>query len=402
MEYKEHILSSIQSLKTNTVRTGLTMLGIIIGTSAVILIASVGQSAIKYITNELSSFGTNFFQITAGGDIMASYGGAAAEPLTLEDAEAVKDANIPNIESVSPIGFASRTVSANNLEKNVLVYGLTSSGQEMLKPEFIYGEGIADGDENSKIIVLGIDVAEKLYGEDTDPVGESVKIDDTKFRVIGVSKAGGSLFGGFFNSAVVVPLEVVNDQIRGDDDLVEIDFSVTNTNLIDETMNDIELFFKDRRGIKEGEENDFTLISFKQSLNIIETVTGLLTALIAGVSAISLIVGGVGVMNIMLVSVVERTKEIGLLKSIGAKEKDILIQFLIESMIITVFGGTIGILIGITLSLLIALITPLPFILSVRWIIIAVAVSSLVGIVFGLYPARRAAKLSPIDALRSE
>jgi len=402
MEYKEHILSSIQSLKVNPVRTGLTMLGMIIGTSAVILIASIGQSSIKYITNELSTFGTNFFQITPGGDLMASYSGGAAEPLTTEDAEAVEDADIPNIESVSPIGFASRTVSANNLEKTVLVYGLTPTGQEMLKPEMVYGEGITDDDKNSKVIVLGIDVAEKLFGKDSDPVGESVKIDDIKFRIIGVSKSGGNLFGSFFNSAVVIPLEVVNNQIRGDDDLAEIDFSVTSTGLIEETMDDVELFFRDRRGIKEGEENDFTLISFKQSLNIVETITGLLTALIAGISAISLIVGGVGVMNIMLVSVVERTKEIGLLKSIGAKEKDILIQFLIESVIITVFGGGIGILIGITFAFIIALVAGLPFILNVPWIIIAVVVSSLVGIVFGLYPARRAAKLSPIDALRSE
>lgn len=402
MEYKEHILSSIQSLKINPVRTGLTMLGMIIGTSAVILIASVGQSAIKYVTNELYAFGTNFFQISAGGNLMAMYGGAAPKPFTIEDVKAVEDAGIPNIESAAPIAFASRNVSANNIEKTVSVYGMTPAGFDMLKPTMIYGEGLSDDESNSKVVVLGTDVAEKLFGEESDPVGESVKIEDSRFRVIGVSKAGGNVFGSFFNSAIVIPVEVVNDQIRGDDDLVEIDFSVKNTNLIDETMKDIELFFRDRRGINEGQENDFTIISMKESLNIIETVTGLLTMLIAGISAISLVVGGVGVMNIMLVSVVERTKEIGLLKSIGAKEKDILIQFLIESVIITVFGGGIGVIIGITLSLFISLIARLPFVLSIPWIIIAVVVSSLVGIVFGLYPARRAAKLSPIDALRSE
>jgi len=402
MEYKELVYSSVQSLRTNLVRTGLTMLGIIIGISSVILIASFGLSAIKFITDELSSFGTNYFQIAPGSDIMASFGGGSGAPLTLEDSDAIEQAGIPNIENVAPIGFASRIVSANDIDKTVLVYGLTPTAQVLLKPEFVYGEDLTDDEKNSRVIILGIDISENLFGQDTDPVGESVKIGDHRFRIIGVSKSGGSLMGGFFNSAVMIPLEVMNSQIRGNDDLVEIDISVKNTNMIDETMDEVEIFLRDRRGIKEGQDSDFNLISFKESLSIIETITGLLTVLIAGVSSISLVVGGVGVMNIMLVSVAERTKEIGLLKSIGAKEKDILAQFLIESVVITIVGGGIGISIGVILALLISLVAGLPLVISIPWILIAVIVSSLIGIVFGLYPARNAAKLSPIDALRHE
>ncbi len=402
MEYRELFLSAIATLRSNLVRTVLTMLGIIIGTSAVILIASIGASSIAFITRELSQFGTNYFQIAPGANFMAAFGGGSGEPLTIEDSDAIRDAQIPNIETVAPIGFASRPVSANDVNKTYLVYGLTPEAQVMLKPTILYGRDIADEDEGSKVIVLGIDVSEDLFGNDTDPVGAAVTIDDAKYRVIGVTKSSGSFMGGFFNSAVIVPLNIMMREIRGDEELTEIDISVTDTEILDETMEEVTQFLRVRRNIKDGDENDFTLTSFKESLGIIETVTGLLTALIAGVSAISLVVGGVGVMNIMLVSVAERTREIGLLKSIGARDEDILAQFLIESVVITVSGGMIGIFLGISGSLLIATVAGLPRVVSFPWIVIAVVISTLVGVVFGLYPARRASRLSPIDALRHE
>jgi putative ABC transport system permease protein len=378
------------------------MLGIIIGTSSVILIASMGQSSIKFITNQLSQFGTNYFQITPGNTMMAAFGGGSGKPLTVDDVEEIRKAGLPNIDRVAPIGFVSRTISANDENKTVMIYGLTPESDQMLKPEYIYGENISENEQNDKVIVLGKDIAEELFGIDTDPVGESVKVDDTKFRIVGVSKSGGSFVGSFFNSAAMVPFEVLNDQIKGNDDIWEIDISVVNTDMINETMDDVEGLLRDSRGIKENEESDFSMVSFEESLSIIETITGLLTVLIAGVSAISLLVGGVGVMNIMLVSVVERTKEIGLLKSIGAKDHDIMTQFLIESITISVTGGIIGILIGVGIAVMVSLIAKLPVVISFPWIIIAICVSSFVGVIFGLYPARRAAKLSPIDALRHE
>ncbi len=383
-------------------RTGLTMLGIIIGIGSVIMIASIGQSAIAFVTNELSSFGTNYFQIIPGGDLFSAAGGASQDPLTLEDAEAIEDADISNIESVAPIGYASRFISANEEQVSVFVYGITQAGQNMLKPELVYGELLTDANSTDRVMILGIDSSEELFGEGINPVGESVRIGDARFKVIGVTKSDSALMGRFFNSAAIIPLEVLSDDIRGDEELAEIDISVEDTNYLNQTMQDVEFFMRERRNIDDDEDSNFTLTSFQESLDTVNTITGLLTTLIAGISSISLIVGGVGVMNIMLVSVTERTKEIGLLKSIGAKESDILTQFLIEAVVMTVIGGIIGIILGILGAYGVSAVVGIPFVLSLPWIIIAVVASTLIGIVFGLYPARRAAALSPIDALRYE
>ena len=204
------------------------------------------------------------------------------------------------------------------------------------------------------------------------------------------------------SSYTVLPLETMATLITGNDAVFEIVMSVHDESLLDQTMDDVEAFMRDRRNLDEDDENDFTLLSQAEALGTIQTVTGLLTAMVAGISSISLIVGGVGVMNIMLVTVTERTKEIGLLKAIGAKEKDILLQFLIESVSLSVVGGIFGILIGAGGAFIVAQIANIPFVVSLTTVVLAVGVSSLVGIIFGLYPARRAAKLNPIDALRHE
>lgn len=402
MEYQEIVKSAIISLRRNIMRTGLTMLGIIIGIGSVIMIASIGQSAIAFVNNELSSFGTNYFQITPGGDLFSAAGGASQDAITLEDAEAIEDADITNIASVAPIGYTSSFITANEEQVNVFVYGITQAGQSMLKPELVYGELLTDANSTDRVMILGIDSSEELFGEGINPVGESVRIGDARFKIIGVTKSDSALMGRFFNSAAIIPLEVLSDDIRGDDDLAEIDISVEDTNYLNQTMQDVEFFMRERKNIDDDEDSNFTLTSFQESLDTVNTVTGLLTTLIAGISSISLIVGGVGVMNIMLVSVTERTKEIGLLKSIGAKESDILTQFLIEAVVMTVIGGIIGIILGILGAYGVSAVVGIPFVLSIPWIIIAVAASTLIGIIFGLYPARRAAALSPIDALRYE
>ena len=401
MELKAILQSAIQALRMNDLRSSLTMLGVIIGITSVILISSVGQGAVAFISNELSSFGTNFFSINPGSDIVSTLGGGG-EPMTIKDVEAIEEANIPNIENVAPFSFTSRVVSANDESIRTLIYGMTPEAQVLLKPDMIYGECIAEDDRNSRVVVLGSDVVEDLFGEDTDPVGESVKIDDIRFVVIGVSESGGTLFGSFFNTAVNIPLITLHNQIAGNDEIAEIDISVYNTDFLNETMNEVEFVLRDYRNIGNDEEADFALTSFTAALDTFGTITTLLTVFIAGISAISLLVGGIGVMNIMLVSVTERTKEIGLLKAIGAKRKDILMQFLIESAVMTMIGGIIGIFLGVGGTFLIAVVAGIPFIVSVPWILLAVGISTLVGVLFGIYPARKAADLQPIDALRYE
>ncbi|MDP4030970.1 MAG: ABC transporter permease [Patescibacteria group bacterium] len=404
MRFSEIVNSAQEALKGSRLRTALTMLGIIIGISSVILISSIGQGAVAYITDEFSSFGTNFFQITSGRGFLAALGGTS-NPLTKKDADAIgEESGIDNIESVTAFTFTSGQVAVDDVENTYLIYGMTSESQVILKPDLVYGEFFSQihDDGVHSVVVIGQDVAKDLFGEDTNPVGESIRIDNSKYRIIGVTKSGGGLSGSQFNNAVNMPLETMTTKITGDDAIQEMDISVYDESQLNQTMDDVEVFLRDRRNLDEDQESDFTLQSQAETLERIQKITGLLTAMVAGISGISLIVGGVGVMNIMLVTVTERTKEIGLLKAIGAKDKDILSQFLIESMTLSVVGGIIGILIGVTGAFIVAQIANIPFVVSITTVVLAVAVSSLVGIIFGLYPARRAAKLNPIDALRHE
>jgi len=403
MELKELTLSAIDALYSNLLRTSLTMLGMIIGISAVILIVSLGQGAVSFITNEFTSFGTDYFQINPGTSQISTIAGA--DTLTQEDLEAIKtDTSLTNIKEVVPNAMSAEKITANDVEESPLVYGVTSNIVSILRPEIVYGDFITAEQEASKarVVVMGQDIAKTFFGENTSPIGETVKIRSKKFRVIGVIKSSSVLAGSFFNNAIFIPYEVMTNEILGEEKLQEIDISVKDTQALNQTMKDVEELLREKHGLKEGDKNDFQMSSAKDIISTVQTITNLLITLIAAISGISLVVGGVGIMNIMLVSVTERTKEIGLLKSIGARKRDILIQFLVESVVMSLIGGSVGIFVGITLAFIISLIVNIPFIINVFSIIIAVGVSTLIGIIFGLYPARRAANLSPIEALRHE
>lgn len=403
MKFKEIIASAFQALKGNILRTSLTMIGIIIGITSVILIYSIGRGAVTFITDELSSFGTDYFQINPGGSQVSTFAGSKS--LTFDDLEAIQeDTGLTNIKSVAPVALSSVLVTANNQEDELLTYGITPEILEILRPEVTQGEFITQEQEDAseRVAVLGVDVVETFFGEDATPIGETIQISNKTFQITGVVESSSVLAGGFINNAVFIPIDVVINEIIGEEKLQEIDISVHDANLINQTIEDVEALLRDRHGLEEGDDNDFQIQSAQDILTTVQTITGLLTAMISAISGISLLVGGIGVMNIMLVSVTERTKEIGLLKAIGAKEKDILIQFLFESIVMTLIGGVVGILLGIGGAFIISLAFGIPFIVSIPAVIVAVGVSTLVGIIFGLYPARRAARLSPIDALRYE
>lgn len=401
MNLRELIQTAFQSLRRNKLRTSLTMLGIVIGITSVILIVSIGRGAVAFITNELSSFGTDYFQINPGEDNFSF----TANTLTLDDVEAIRnDTSFTNINKVVPMAIASTTITANGEEDTLNATGTTSEMFEILRPEILYGEFLSEENDTTseRVVVLGNKVSETFFGEDTDPVGERVRINNTPYRVIGVAKSESALAGSVLNNSVYLPIDVVFNEILGEENIMEIDVSVYDENQIKQTMEDVEVLLRDRHNIEEGDPNDFQMTSAQDILTTVQTITGLLTTMIAAISGISLVVGGVGVMNIMLVSVTERTREIGLLKAIGAKEKDILTQFLIEAVVMTLSGGLIGIVLGVSGAYLISQAANIPFVLDYVAIIVAVVVSSAVGIVFGYYPAKRAAKLSPIDALRHE
>lgn len=403
MEYKEIIKSAATALRSNLLRTSLTMLGIIIGIASVILIVSIGQGAVSFVTNELTSFGTNVFSINPGSSGFSSFAGA--DTLTLDDVDAIKkDTSLTNIKNVATNAMSSVTVLANGEEDSLLVQGVTPEILDILKPEIVEGEFITEENVlgNERVVVMGSGTVETLFGENASVVGETIRVDNKSFRIIGVARSDSALAGGVLNNSLYVPISVVMREFPNGNRVQEVDISVKDPNQMNQTIDDVEALLRERHGLEEGEENDFVLQSFQDVLSTVQTITNLLTTMVAAISAISLVVGGVGVMNIMLVSVTERTKEIGLLKAIGAKQKDILTQFLIEAVVMTLLGGVIGIIIGVSGAFLISMVVGIPFAISLPAIITAVGVSTLVGVVFGLYPARRAAKLSPIEALRYE
>ncbi len=405
MEYKESLLSSIYALKMNKLRTFLTMLGIIIGISSVILIISIGQGAVAFVTNELSQLGTNVFTINPGSNIMSATAGSA-NTLTMDDVDAIKeDTSISsNIELISINSMGTVKASANGIDKSVMTVGASSEVYNIFNPDMIHGEFYQEEDDLSseRVAVLGIDVIETFFGEDANPVGETIKLNNMPFRIVGVAESSSFLAGGMLNKSIYIPVSVMFDQILGEEYVQEIAITVKDTEMMNQTMEDIEILLRDKHNLEEDEESDFIIQSFQDTLAMVETITNLLTIMVAAISAISLVVGGVGVMNIMFVSVTERTKEIGLLKAIGAKENDILKQFLIEAIVMTSLGGIVGITIGVAASFLISVVIGIPFVVNPIAVLLAVGVSMGVGIIFGIYPAKKAASLSPIDALRYE
>jgi len=390
---------SISALKSNILRTFLTMLGIVIGISSVIIIISIGQGASRSITDQVSAFGTNWMEVSPIKVNARTMQGPPVSSLTLSDVEALSKANINNVDKVS--GYNSKTlmVSAENHEDYYATLGISRNMFEIMNFEIDKGEFFTNDDEAvlAKVAILGPDVVKDLFGDGANPVGKTIKINSKNFRVIGVTKNKTN-----YNKSVFIPLKTGMRLVFGETKVMAIFVTVRDTKIMETSMNDVGNFLLAQHKIDSPKDADFSIQNSKDALSILNTITGLLTAMLAGIAGISLVVGGIGIMNIMLVTVTERTKEIGLLKAIGAKKKDILKQFLIEAVLLTMVGGVVGILVGGTLSYWASKLINIPFVLSFSSIILAVGVSSFVGIIFGLYPANRAAKLNPIDALRYE
>ncbi len=406
MNYSELVTSAITALRGNLLRTLLTMLGIIIGIASVILIISLGEGATASISGQLSSFGTNTIFISPGSsEGQQGPQQSQTDTLKLEDAEALADkTRVQNIAAVSAVVSKPTQASANGQTINTNVQGVGADYAAIQSLTIHQGEFFTKDDELglSRVAVIGSEIVTDLFGEGAEPVGETIKIDNRSFRVVGVLQEKDSSAFSNPNTAVYIPVNTAMKVLLGQDYVSSIMIQAENGELVNQTVNDITSILVDEHDIGDGEVKDFSVNSAQQALETVGSVTGLLTSLLAGIAGISLVVGGIGIMNIMLVTVTERTKEIGLLKSIGARDKDILTQFLIEAIVLTLVGGAIGMTLGITLSFVISSFIGIPFVISFSAIALAVGVSSGVGVVFGYYPAQRAAKLSPIEALRYE
>ncbi|HUD20312.1 MAG TPA: ABC transporter permease [Patescibacteria group bacterium] len=404
MNYSELFLTAIQALRGNIFRTLLTMLGIVIGIASVILIIALAQGSTSSITSSISALGSNLITIRPGAEQRGPVQSGNVTTLTRDDASAL--AVLPNVAAVSAVVQKNYQIVGNGENKNLSVQGVSYGYPTVQSITIDQGSFFEEEDEQgtAKVAVLGPDVVTDLFGEDAtaEALNQNITIDGKVFRVIGVAKSKGS--SGFSNpdEAVYIPVTTMMQILSGQNNVDSIQVVTDDPNKVDAVSENIKSALMDRHQIAENGTADFNISTSKDTQSTLSSVTSTLTAMLAGIASISLIVGGIGIMNIMMVTVTERTKEIGLLQAIGAEQKDILIQFLIESIVLTFTGGVVGIVLGELLALIVSKIIGVPFVFQIKSILLAVGVSTLIGIIFGLYPARKAAQLSPIDALRYE
>lgn len=396
---------ALEGMVSNKLRTFLTMLGIIIGVGSVIAMVSLGLGMQEQVKENISSMGSNLLIVmsggrTANGQRIASGSGAK---LTYEDAKAIEK-NVDGIKYVAPGVQSSYQLVAGNQNWNTSVQGYTPNIIEIRNYTIADGRMFTEREMSSRdrVCVIGKTVADNLY-PDGNAVGQLVRINKAPFQVIGVMGAKGqSSMGQDQDDVVFIPLTTAMQRLMGLTSVRNITIQCENENTINQVQSDVITLLRTRHKIKNGEDDDFTVRNLAEIIKTAQETTGSITLLLAIVAAISLLVGGIGIMNIMLVSVTERTREIGIRKALGATYKDILLQFLVESMVIGVTGGTTGMILGVIVSSIVAHVIGWKVVISGLAIVISVLFSVDIGLFFGLYPAKKAALLDPIDALRYE
>ncbi len=407
MDYQEIITEAISTLTVNKLRTALAILGIIIGIGSVIALISLGQSSQKAIENQIQSLGSNLLTVIPGGQNSGGIRGAVggSSTLLLEDAKAIMTSpQITAVQSVSP-EFARRSqVTAVRNNTNTQIIGVEPQYVGIHKIIMANGSFITNFDVTAlgKVAVLGVQAGTDLFGEGNDPIGQSIRVGSQTLRVVGVTIAKGGT--GFNNpdDAIYVPLTTAQKQLFGVNFLSTIAVEAKSSDVMIKAQDEVGYLLLARHKLDNPSEADFLIFSQNDILNTASSVTGTFTTLLGGIAAISLLVGGIGIMNIMLVTVTERTREIGLRKALGAQKKVIITQFLIEAVMLTIIGGLIGMGFGIGISFALSKVMNVPFVISGSSIVLAIGVSGGIGILFGWYPARKASNLQPIEALRYE
>ena len=415
MNLYESIRVAMLALAANKLRSILTMLGIIIGVGAVIALMSIGRGVEKYVTDQFASAGTNLLYVVPGQLSEGSPRERARSSgiLTLSDSNAIANPlRVPDVIAVAPEVSGSAVVSKGNKSLGVSVNGVTASYQDVRSWEPAIGAFIAEIDvqERSRVVVIGSEVYGKLFDPNEDPVGQTIHVNNLLFRVIGVmEERGGGGFGGNLDESVFIPLTTVQDRlfrrrtVSGDYQVSLIYASVRSDDRMDAAQEQISELLRERHNIAFLGEDDFATINQADLISIFGDILSALTLFLSAIALISLLVGGIGIMNIMLVSVTERTREIGLRKAVGAKRRNVLSQFLIEAVTLAVIGGILGIALGgggaVAAT---SFVDNFSAVVGIDAIAISILFSMAVGLFFGIYPAYRASRLNPIDALRYE
>jgi putative ABC transport system permease protein len=404
MRLKESIHIARRSLMGNKMRSLLTMLGVIIGVAAIIAMISIGNGAKADISERIKSLGSNVLQIRPGSQMFGGRGFGAGSVMTLkyEDAEAIRE-KAKHIAYIEPQISNRAQAKFGNKNDNIEIIGTTPEYQRVQNAKTVKGSFFSDEDVlyREKVCIIGQTVVTNFFGN-IDPIGQEIRIKNIDFRVIGILEKKGSMGPFDMDNRILIPITTAQKRVFGTDYLNSISVEVKSKDVIKDATEELETILRRQHKLPVGKESDFNIRDQSSFLETLEKTSQSFTYLLGGIAAVSLIVGGIGIMNIMLVSVTERTREIGTRKAVGAKRRDILVQFLVESLALSLLGGIIGILLGVGGASLISKFAGWKTVVSVDAILLAFIFSASVGIFFGIYPARKAASLNPIEALRYE
>lgn len=397
-------LLALREIRRSAMRSILTTLGIVIGVASVIAMVMLGDATTAYVSNSISKLGTNMLILRPGQDRKGPRSeDTTAKRFSHDDLQAIHR-EISDIRGVAPIGSKGVQAVYGNQNYSTTIDG--SDNDYFIVKDWVFASGrmfeSAELQGGKSVCVIGETVHKELFGEQ-NPLGASIRLGTFSCQVIGLLESkGSSMFGMDQDDIIVVPLRLLQRRVSGNQEISMILVSATSPSVIENVKSSLTALFEERRRIKNGEEDDFSVRDMREMVQTLTSTTKMLTLLLGAVATISLLVGGIGIMNIMLVSVTERTREIGIRLAIGALENEVLLQFLVEAIVLSSLGGIIGVILGLGVGVGISIAFDLPLVFNTSIVIIAFLFSTLVGVVFGYFPARKAAHLNPIDALRYE
>lgn len=395
---------ALREIRRSAMRSILTTLGIVIGVASVIAMVMLGDATTAYVSNSISKLGTNMLILRPGQDRKGPRSeDTTAKRFTHDDVQAIHR-EIGDIRGVAPIGSKGVQAVYGNQNYSTTIDG--SDNDYFTVKDWVFASGRiftpAELQAGKSVCVIGETIHKELFGEQ-DPIGASIRLGSFSCQVIGLlNSKGASMFGMDQDDIIVVPIRLLQRRVSGNQEISMILVSASSPAVIENVKASLTALFQERRRIKMGEEDDFSVRDMREMVQTLTSTTKMLTLLLGAVATISLLVGGIGIMNIMLVSVTERTREIGIRLAIGALEREVLLQFLVEAIVLSSLGGVIGVVLGLSFGIGISLFFDLPLVFNTSIVLIAFLFSTLVGVVFGYFPARKAARLNPIDALRYE